>query len=57
MRVSKNIFKIKIKNKNKSAYIICPSNLKELIQKELPSAIFSCIDLEEFIDKERNIYD
>ena len=44
-------------NKNKSAYIICPSNLKELIQKELPSAIFSCIDLEEFIDKERNIYD
>lgn len=44
-------------NKNKNADIICPKEIKGLIQKELPNANFITIDLEEYIDKERNVYD
>lgn len=44
-------------NKNKKADIICSKELKEIIQKELPSANYITLDLEEYIDKERNIYD
>lgn len=44
-------------NKNKNADILCTKEIKELIQKELPNANYIAIDLEEYIDKVRNIYD
>lgn len=44
-------------NKNKNADIICREELKNQIKKELPNANYFCINLEEFVDKERNIYD
>ncbi len=44
-------------NKNKNADIICNIELKQKIQKELPSAHFIVVDLEDYIDKERNVYD
>ena len=44
-------------NKNKNADIICNSELKQKIQKELPAARFLVVDLEDYIDKERNVYD
>lgn len=44
-------------NRNKNADIICPLELKEEIQKELPNANYHILDLEEFIDKEKRIYD
>lgn len=57
---SEKINKIKYflrENKNKYADILCPKPLKAQIQKELPNANYYLLDLEEFIDKERNIYD
>lgn len=44
-------------NKNKNADIICSTELKKEIQKELPRANYIAVDLEKYIDKERNIYD
>lgn len=44
-------------NKNKNADIICNAELKKEIQKELPTARFIVVDLENYIDKERNVYD
>lgn len=44
-------------NKNKYADIVCSSELKEGLQKELPTANYIVVDLEEYIDKELNVYD
>ena len=44
-------------NKNKNAYIICNSELETEIKKELPNADYIVVDLEDYIDKERNVYD
>lgn len=44
-------------NKNKNADIICTSELKKELIKELPEAHFITVDMEEYIDKERNYYD
>lgn len=44
-------------NKNKNADIICSSMLEQELRKELPTANFNILDLEEYIDKERNVYD
>lgn len=44
-------------NKNKNADIICNAELEKEIKKELPTARYMIIDLEEYIDKERNYYD
>lgn len=44
-------------NKNKNADIVCTSELKAELQKELPTANYVVVDLEEYIDKELNVYD
>lgn len=44
-------------NKNKNTHIVCSTGLKTEIKKELPNCNYNVIDLEEYIDKERNIYD
>ncbi len=44
-------------NKNKNADIICSSELKNEIQKEIPNANYITIDLEKYIDKERRFYE
>lgn len=44
-------------NKNKYADIVCSSELKDGLQKELPTANYIVVDLEEYIDKELNVYD
>lgn len=44
-------------NKNKNAYIVCSPELEIEIKKELPSANYLPLDLEEYIDKERFVYD
>ncbi len=44
-------------NKNKSADIICNSELAKEIKKLIPKANYIIVDLEEYIDKERNYYD
>lgn len=44
-------------NKNKNADIICNSKIEKELKKELPTANYITLDMEEYIDKERNIYD
>ena len=44
-------------NKNKNADIICTLKIKKEIQKELPTAHYIIVDLEDYIDKERIVYD
>ena len=44
-------------NKNKNADIICSKELEPKIKKELPNCNYIIVDLEDYIDKERNIYD
>ena len=44
-------------HENKNIDIICSFELKELIKKQLPSAHFCVINLEDYIIKETNIYD
>lgn len=44
-------------NKNKNIDIICSVELEKEIRKELPAAKYIIVDLEEYIDKERNVYD
>lgn len=44
-------------NKNKNADIICNTELEKEIKKELPMARYITVNLEEYIDKERNYYD
>lgn len=44
-------------NKNKNTDIICSPELEQELRKELPNANYITVNLEEYIDKERNIYD
>lgn len=44
-------------NKNKNANIICDKQLEKELKKELPTAKYNVVNLEEYIDKERNYYD
>lgn len=44
-------------NKNKKAYIICNTELENKLKKELPEVNYVLIDLEDYIDKEKNVYD
>ena len=44
-------------NKNKNVDIVCNKEQKEQIRKELPNCHYLVVNLEEYIDKERNIYD
>lgn len=46
-----------VANKNKRADILCPKDLKEIIQKEILGANITCIELEKYTDKERKYYD
>ncbi len=44
-------------NRNKSIDIICDIQLKEKLKKEIPTARYITINLEEYMDKERRFYD
>ena len=44
-------------NDNKNADIICNADVEKQLQRELPDVNYYIVDLEEYIDKERNIYD
>lgn len=44
-------------NKNKNADIICSIELANELKQELPNSHYIMINLEDYIDKERNIYD
>ena len=44
-------------NKNKNVDIICSKELKNHLQKYLPECNYCTIDIENYIDKEINIYD
>ena len=44
-------------NKNKNADIICTPDLEKEIRKELPFCNYMVVNLEEYIDKIRNVYD
>lgn len=44
-------------NRNKTIDIICDTQLEKKLKKELPTARYLTIDLEEYIDKERRFYD
>ena len=44
-------------NRNKNIDIICDIQLQEKLKKELPTARFIIVNLEEYIDRERNYYD
>ena len=44
-------------NKDKNADIVCNSQLKERLKKELPNCNYCVIDLEQYIDKELFYYD
>lgn len=44
-------------NRNKNIDIICNTQLEQELKKELPTAHYIIVDLEEYIDKERNYYD
>lgn len=44
-------------NNNKNIDIICNKELKDILYKRFPTAHYIVIDLEKYIDKERNIYD
>ena len=46
-----------IENKNKQATIICNSSIKDILQDEIPKATIVPIDIENFIEKEKRIYD
>lgn len=44
-------------NKNKNADIICNKEIAIELKKEFPNAHYNIVELEKYIDKERNIYD
>ncbi len=44
-------------NKDKNADIVCNSQVKERLEKELPNCNYNIIDLEKYIDKEPFYYD
>ena len=46
-----------IENKNKNADIICDSKIAEELKKEIPGANYCIVNFEDYIDKERIIYD
>ena len=53
-----NRFKYFIKESStKRAYIVCNVELENKLRKELPTAYYCVVDLEEYIDKERRIYE
>lgn len=44
-------------NKNKNAYIICDIALEKQLKEELPNVNYVLVNMEDYIDKERNVYD
>lgn len=44
-------------NKNKNAHIICNAELETELKTELTNANYMVVNLEDYIDKERNVYD
>lgn len=44
-------------NKSKNEDIICSKELEQIIRKELPTANYIVIDLEQYIEKEKRYYD
>ena len=44
-------------NEDKNVDIVCSKDLEDELKKELPNCNYCVVDLEEYIDKERNIYD
>ena len=44
-------------NKNKNADIICTNMVQKELKKYLPNCNYIIIDLEEYIDKEKSVYD
>lgn len=44
-------------NKNKNADIFCNYEIKEMLVKELPNCNYFVVDLENYIDKEKYVYD
>lgn len=44
-------------NKNKNADIVCSIDIKEQLQKELPTCNYIIVDLDKYIDKEHIVYD
>ena len=44
-------------NEDKNVDIVCSKGLEDELKKELPNCNYCVVDLEEYIDKERNIYD
>ena len=44
-------------NKNKNADIICSKEIEQTIKQEIPNAHYIIVNLDKYIDKERNIYD
>ena len=43
-------------NKYRNATLICPKEIEELIRKELPTANYVIIELENYIDKRIRYY-
>lgn len=44
-------------NKNRNVIIICNKNIENYLKKEIPTAKYISIDLNQYIDKERTYYD
>ena len=44
-------------NKNKNADIVCNYEIKEMLVKELPNCNYFVVDLENYIDKEKFVYE
>ena len=44
-------------NKDKNVDIVCSTDLEDELKKELPNCNYCVLNLEEYIDRERNIYD
>ena len=55
-KVNKILYFLK-ENKNKNADIICNLQVKEKLIKELPNCNYFVVDMENYIDKEKNVYD
>lgn len=44
-------------NKNSNIDIICCKEIEQQLKKELPTANYIVVDMEQYIDKERKVYD
>lgn len=55
-KVNRIIYFLK-ENKNRNADIICNSKVNEMLIKELPNCNYIVVDLENYIDKEKTVYD